>query len=74
MNEQTNERMNEWIHNKKDNGNKVLKKLYFPEDFLYAKNDYIYRKFLYTIRTRIESPLELNPHRKIKILIESSLE
>ena len=42
MNKRMKERMNEWIHNKKDNGNKVLKKLYFPEDFLYAKNDYIY--------------------------------
>ena len=28
---------------------------------------------LYTVRTRIESPLELNPHSKIEILIESSL-
>ena len=38
------------------------------------EKNFKYRKFLYTIRTRIESPLELNPHRKIKILIESSLE
>ena len=28
---------------------------------------------LYTVRTRIESPLELNPHSKIEISIESSL-
>ena len=35
---------------------------------IFAKNG-----ILYTVRTRIESPLELNPHSKIEISIESSL-
>ena len=43
--------------------------------YLYLECLKIILEFLNTkICTQIESPLELNPHRKMKILLESSLE